>query len=120
MSEAPKVIWAQQTAVGWEEPHSTIYQVNHFHKYHHDDTVVAHLATIEQQQAEIERLREALTRIETPMAFHVPTAHVDPEAYARMIFAEQVGRGKSVKDAETIAEKKTRARYERKALDETQ
>lgn len=63
----------------------------------------------------VERLEKALERIETPNAFWVATAHVDPEAYARMVFAELVRRGKSVEDAEEIAEKKTRTRYDRKA-----
>lgn len=40
------------------------------------------------QTAEIERLRAALIRIATPEAFYVATSSVDPETYARMIYAE--------------------------------
>lgn len=62
MSDAPKVIWAQQTAVGWEEPHSTIYQVDHFHKYHHADTVTALEAERDQALAREAALKDNTQR----------------------------------------------------------
>ena len=39
MTEAPKKIWAQQSATGWDEPVSTPCRVEHFHLYHHDAEV---------------------------------------------------------------------------------
>lgn len=119
MSEAPKVEPMPRVIYAWDyDVFKSAWDVDpeesppHAVKYHHDDTVTA-------LQSKVARLEAALKRIETPEAFWVATAHVDPETYARMIFAEQVGRGKYIEDAETIAEKKTRARYERKALEKT-
>ena len=45
------------------------------------------------QAAEIERMKAALTRIATPSAFYVATADVNPEALARMVYAEKVRNG---------------------------
>ncbi|MCP4485741.1 MAG: hypothetical protein GY820_00150 [Gammaproteobacteria bacterium] len=56
MSEAPKVIWSQESASGWEEPIATIYQVDHFPKYHHDDTVTALQAKVARLEAALEEL----------------------------------------------------------------
>ncbi|QDP65803.1 MAG: hypothetical protein Unbinned7865contig1001_2 [Prokaryotic dsDNA virus sp.] len=56
MSEAPKVIWAQESASGWDEPVATIYQVDHFPKFHHDDTVTALQAKVARLEAENKRL----------------------------------------------------------------
>ena len=44
-------------------------------------------ADMEDAADEIERLRAALDRIAEPEAFYVATARVDPEAFARMIYA---------------------------------
>jgi len=90
MSEEPKVIWAQETAVGWEESISTIYQVDHFHKYHHDDTVVA-------LQAKVARYEAALMRLGTAECFgsgeilgrHLPDDPYGREIIARMKYARQ-------------------------------
>lgn len=60
---------------------------------------------------EIERLRGALERIQIPMAFYVATSRVDPEAYARMVYAAAVLEGQSLPDADNFAETKTIARY---------
>lgn len=56
-------------------------------------------------------LVQALERIAEPKAFFVGTSKVDPEAFARMVFAEQILKGESVQDAEAVAELLTRNRY---------
>ncbi len=69
--------------------------------------------TAKAQQDNIDRLEAALRRIATPSAFFVATSSVDPEAYARMVFAENILCGSSVEDAEAYAEDSTRQRYGR-------
>jgi hypothetical protein len=56
-------------------------------------------------------LKEALERIAKPEAFYVATSHVDPEAYARMMYAQLILEGFSLEDAEAEAEKLVRKRY---------
>lgn len=60
---------------------------------------------------EIERLQAALARIARPEALFVATSKVDPEAYARMLFAQQVLDGGGVAEITQAVEAATRARY---------
>lgn len=66
---------------------------------------------ITEQAAEIERLKAGLTRIATPCAFYVATSDVDPEAFARMIYAEKVAGGVDLSEADAQTEAETRKRY---------
>lgn len=59
----------------------------------------------------VEHLRAALRRIATPEAFYVATASIDPEAYARMVFADYILDGMTLKAASDKAEYETRRRY---------
>lgn len=59
----------------------------------------------------IKHLRSALERISEPQAFYLPTAKVDPEAYARMIYAECILNGYTLKAASDKTEYMTRERY---------
>lgn len=56
-------------------------------------------------------LVKALERIAEPKAFFVATSNVDPEAYARMVFANQILKGASVDAAEAATEMLTKKRY---------
>lgn len=62
-------------------------------------------------QERIEHYEEALRRISMPIAFHLPTSKVDPESYARMIYAEAVLDGLTLERASQKAEYETRRRY---------
>ncbi|MGC1497272.1 MAG: hypothetical protein WA790_15795 [Sulfitobacter sp.] len=64
----------------------------------------------------IDALEAALLRIATPQAFFVATSSVDPEAYARMIYAESILGDYTLKAASDKAEYETRRRYARAAL----
>ena len=55
MSEAPERIWAQATAVGWDEPIATQVRVDHFPEYIRADI---HAAEVERSKALVEALRE--------------------------------------------------------------
>ena len=61
----------------------------------------------------VEHLRAALERIATPNAFYVATSNVDPEAFARMTYADQVLKGVSLVDDESVTGALTRKRYAR-------
>ncbi len=63
------------------------------------------------QRSEAERLRAGLQRIATPSAFYVGTCHVDPEAFARMIYAEKVLAGMDLELADKETEAETKDRY---------
>lgn len=63
------------------------------------------------QRSEAERLRAGLQRIATPSAFYVGTCHVDPEAFARMIYAEKVLAGLDLELADKETEAETKGRY---------
>lgn len=58
----------------------------------------------------IVHLRAALKRIAEPKAFYVATSNIDPEAYARMIYAEAILDGLTLERAEQKAEFETRQR----------
>lgn len=60
---------------------------------------------------EVEKLKAALKRIAEPEAFYVATSHIDPEAYARMMFAEYILAGFEVESAVRMAEQSARDRY---------
>lgn len=59
----------------------------------------------------VEHLRAALLRIATPEAFYVATAHIDPEAYAHMIYARAILDDYTLKAASEKAEFETHKRY---------
>ncbi|WP_306150691.1 hypothetical protein [Roseovarius sp. MMSF_3281] len=59
----------------------------------------------------VKHLRAALLRIATPEAFYVATAHVDPETFARMVYAEAILDGLVLERAEQKAKFETRRRY---------
>lgn len=61
--------------------------------------------------AQVETLEAGLKRIATPEAFYVATSHVDPETYARMIYADKVLAGINPKEADTETEAETHKRY---------
>ena len=65
-----------------------------------------------EQAAEIDRLTKALTRIATPSAFWVATSDVDPEALARMVYAQCILDGGTAEDAEGMATVKAQDRGE--------
>lgn len=62
-------------------------------------------------QAENARLRAGLLRIATPEAFYVATRDINPEAFARMIYAEKVLAGTDLELADKETEAETRDRY---------
>lgn len=68
-------------------------------------------AELDEAKAEIERLRGGLDRIATPVAFYVATSHVDPEVFARMIYAERVLKGEGLDVADKATEAETRECY---------
>ena len=59
----------------------------------------------------IEHMRRALKRIAEPQAFYVATSDVDPEAFARMTFAQAILDDQTVESAIQKAELETRQRY---------
>lgn len=59
----------------------------------------------------VAHLRAALLRIATPQAFYVATSNVDPESFARMIFAQAILDGLTLEEAERKTEFETRKRY---------
>lgn len=60
-------------------------------------------ATAKDAANEIERLREALSRISIPIAFHTPTSHVSREHRAAMFYAKGILDGKMPEYAEKYA-----------------
>lgn len=60
---------------------------------------------------QIQHLKDALTRIATPNAFYVATSSVDPEAFARMYYAECILNGYALGAANDKTEFATRERY---------
>lgn len=60
---------------------------------------------------QVAHLRAAMERIATPEAFYVATSHVDPEAFARMTFAQCILDGYTLKAAAEKTEYETRQRY---------
>lgn len=112
MSDAPERIWAQDaepsecdyTGGGWWDDECGHTQYPHMVEYVRADTLTA-------LQAENERLREALKRITTPLAFYMATSDVDPEVFARMVYAYKVRGGMSLKQAEKETEAETQERY---------
>lgn len=62
-------------------------------------------------QDQVAKMKKALVRIGEPKAFFRPTSRVDPEAYARMIFADMIVAGRDFDSAEAEAERKTQDRY---------
>lgn len=64
----------------------------------------------------IDHLREALRRIAEPKAFYVATGHIDPEAYARMIYAQNILDGYTLQRAEQKAEREVRRRKAQEQL----
>ena len=64
-----------------------------------------------EQAAEIDRLKTGLARIALPCAFYVATSVVNPEAFARMIYAEKVWSGIEPSEADDQTEIETRNRY---------
>ncbi len=64
-----------------------------------------------EQAGEIERLKTGLARIALPCAFYVATSVVNPEAFARMIYAEKVWSGIEPSEADDQTEIETRNRY---------
>lgn len=67
-------------------------------------------------EAENARMREALKRVSAPEAFYVATSNVDPEAYARMVYAQAVLDGLILERAQQKAEFEVRQRYDRPTL----
>jgi len=61
-------------------------------------------AALREQQAEVERLQKAIKRISEPIAFYVATSHVDPETVGRMWFAQHIADGRTISEAESLAE----------------
>ena len=59
----------------------------------------------------IDHLRAALLRVATPNAFYVATSRVDPEAFARMTFAQAILDGLTIEKSEQKTEFETRQRY---------
>lgn len=59
----------------------------------------------------VEHFRTALLRIATPSAFYVATAHVAPEAFARMTYAQAILDYMTLEAAEKKTEFETRQRY---------
>ena len=60
---------------------------------------------------ERDHMKAAIVRIATPEAFHVATSRVDPEAFARMTYAQCVIDGHTLKSATEKTEYETRQRY---------
>ena len=59
----------------------------------------------------VAHLRAAITRIATPEAFYVATSKVDPEAFARMTYAQCILDGYTLEAATKKTEYETRQRY---------
>jgi hypothetical protein len=59
----------------------------------------------------IAHLTAALVRVATPEAFYVATSNVDPEAFARMVFAQAILEDHTLESATAKAEFETRQRY---------
>lgn len=59
----------------------------------------------------VAHLRKALERIATPEAFYVATSKVDPEAFARMVYAQAILEDHTLQSAAKKAEYETRERY---------
>ena len=74
--------------------------------------VAASANRLEELLTENERLRTALDRIQTPEAFFVATSKVDPETFARMVYAEAVLAGDDLGAAAQKTENAVRARYQ--------
>ncbi|KEP68793.1 hypothetical protein DL1_08580 [Thioclava dalianensis] len=76
----------------------------------HDDAEHV-LAAVEAIEAKNSRLERAIERIATPEAFYVATSKVDPETFARMTFATEIGAGHSIEQATNTAERETKRRF---------
>lgn len=74
------------------------------------DKANLHVRKAAEERARADAAEAALKRIATPLAFYIPRA-VDPEAFARMVYAEAILNGETAEDAEKEAESKTRERY---------
>lgn len=70
-----------------------------------------HDATVRENDETITHLRNALERIATPKAFYVATSDINPEAYARMIYAQAILDGLTLERAEQKTEYETHQRY---------
>ena len=75
---------------------------------HLNQSAALKVAALENQN---KRLREALKRLVTPLAFH-NAGSANPEEQARMVFAQAILDGKTLKTAESHAVARARRTHE--------
>lgn len=81
-------------------------------EFNRDHTTILHgLRALDDPAGRIDHLKAALERIAKPEAFYVATS-IDPEAYARMIYADCILNDMTLEAARAKAEYETRQRYD--------